>query len=142
MAINRIISPETDNLTHNDIISQDQIKEALELSSLRDKAVILLHMSSGMEANELRHLTYADFVNSIKEYVDIRPDEIFDIKKIQDKLFKIDKIVGTWKIEKNRTRKPYVTFNTPESTEAILSYLIDRERKNKPIKSLEGPSFC
>lgn len=141
VGINRIISPETDNLTHNDIISQDQIKEALELSSLRDKAVILLHMSSGMEANELRHLTYADFVNSIKEYVDIRPDEIFDIKKIQDKLFKIDKIVGTWKIEKNRTRKPYVTFNTPESTEAILSYLIDRERKNKPIKSLEDPLF-
>ena len=98
-------------------------------------------MSSGMEANELRHLTYGDFVSSIKEYVDLNPEEIFDIKKIEDKLYRVDQIVGTWKIEKNRTKKPYVTFNTPESTTAILSYLIDRERKNKPIKSLGDPLF-
>jgi site-specific recombinase XerD len=140
--INRIISPITDiYLTTNNIISQDQIQEALELSSLRDKAIILFHISSGIEANELRHLTYGDFLNSIKEYMDLKPEEIFNIKKIEDKLNKKDQIVGTWKIEKNRTKRPYVTFNTPESTRAILSYLIDRERKNKPIKSLEDPLF-
>jgi integrase len=140
--INRIVSPLTDiYLKPNDIISQDQIQDALELSSLRDKAIILLHMSSGMEANELRHLSYGDFLNSIEEYVDIKPEEVFNIKKIEDKLNKMDQIVGTWKIEKNRTKRPYVTFNTPESTRAILSYLIDRERKNKPITSLEDPLF-
>jgi site-specific recombinase XerD len=140
--INRIISPITDiYLTTNNIISHDQIQEALELSSLRDKAIILFHMSSGIEANELRHLTYGDFLNSIKEYMDLKPEEVFNIKKIEDKLNKKDQIVGIWKIEKNRTKRPYVTFNTPESTWAILSYLIDRERKNKPIKSLEGPLF-
>jgi len=73
--------------------------------------------------------------------MDLKPEEIFNIKKIEDKLNKKDQIVGTWKIEKNRTKRPYVTFNTPESTRAILSYLIDRERKNKPIKSLEDPLF-
>ncbi len=140
-SINRIISPETDNLTPNKIISQDQIKEALELSSLRDKAIILLHMSSGMEATELRYLTYGDFINSIEEYIDLKPEERFNVNKIADKLFKMDEVVGTWKIEKNRTGKPYVTFNSPESTKAILSYLIDRERKNKPIKSLKDPLF-
>ena len=98
-------------------------------------------MSSGMEATELRHLTYGDFVNSIEEYIDLKPEEIFNVKKIEDKLLKMDEIVGTWKIEKNRTKKPYVTFNSPESTKAILSYLIDRERKNKPIKSLKDPLF-
>lgn len=140
-SINNIISPKMDNLTHNEIISQDQIKEAMELSSLRDKAIILLHMSSGMEATELRYLTYEDFINSIEEYIDLKPDERFKIKKIEDKLFKISEVIGTWKIEKNRTGKPYVTFNSPESTKAILSYLIDRERKNKPIKSLKDPLF-
>ena len=140
-SINRIIPPETDNLALNKIISQDQIKEALELSSLRDKAIILLHMSSGMEATELRYLTYGDFVNSIEEYIDLKPEERFNVNKIADKLFKMDEVVGTWKIEKNRTKKHYVTFNSPESTKAILSYLIDRERKNKPIKSLKDPLF-
>jgi site-specific recombinase XerD len=139
--INQILSPETNNLTPNAIISDEQIKEALELSSLRDKAIILLHMSSGMEASELRSLTYGDFINSIEEYINLKPNERFDFKKIEEELFKIDKIVGTWKIEKNRTGKHYVTFNTPESTKAILSYLIDRERKNKPIKSFEDPLF-
>lgn len=140
-SINHIISPEMDNLTHNEIISQDQIKEALELSSLRDKAIILLHMTSGMEATELRYLSYGDFLNSIEEYVDLKPEERFNVKKIEDKIFKMDEVIGTWKIEKNRTGKPYVTFNSPESTKAILTYLIDRERKNKLIKSLKDPLF-
>jgi PAS domain-containing protein len=48
----------------------------------------------------------------------------------------------------HRPRKPYEIhverynwFNTPECTKAISSYLIDRERKNKPIKSLDDPLF-
>lgn len=139
--INRIVSPEPNNLVPRNVISEDQIKEALELSSLRDKAIILLHMSSGMEATELRHLTYGDFINSIEEYIDLESEDKFNVNKIADKLFKMNEVVGTWKIEKNRTLKHYVTFNSPDSTKAILSYLIDRERKNKPIKSLEDPLF-
>jgi site-specific recombinase XerD len=140
-SINQIIHSETDNLSPNEIISQDQIKEALELSSLRDKAIILLHMSSGMEATELRHLNYENFINSIEEYIDLNSDDKFNVNKIADELFKKNEIIGTWRIKKYRTSKPYVTFNSPESTRAILSYLIDRKRKNKPIKSLNDPLF-
>lgn len=139
--IRNIILPDTQNLTSTKIISENQIKEALELSNLRDKAIILLHLSSGMEATELRYLTYGNFIDSIEEYVNLNYENKFDVSKIADKLFKMDKIVGTWKIEKKRTLKPYVTFNSPESTKAILSYLIDRERKNKHIKSNDDPLF-
>lgn len=138
--IKPIIFPETNNSDYK-IISSDQIREALELSCLRDKAIILLHLSSGMEATELRSLTYGDFINSIEEYIDLKPEEFLNVKKIADTVLKIDDLVGTWKIEKHRTEKDYVTFNTPESTKAILNYLIDRERKNKPIKSLKDPLF-
>lgn len=139
--IKPIIFPETDNLDYNKLVSLDQIREALELSSLRDKAIVLLHLSSGMEATELRFLTYGDFINSIEEYIDFKPEELLNVRKIADSLLKMDDLVGTWKIEKHRTEKAYVTFNTPESTKAILSYLIDRERKNKTIKSLNVPLF-
>ena len=139
--LNSIISPNQHNYSDNEIITEDQIKEVLDFSSLRDKAIILLHMSSGMEATELRHLTYDDFVNSIEEYIDLKPGEIFNIEKIADNLFKKDEIVGTWKIEKNRTGKPYVTFSTPESIKAILSYLLDCQRNNKAIKSQNEPLF-
>jgi len=136
-----IIAPDTENLTSNKVISEDQIKEALELSNLRDKAIILLHLTSGMEATELRYLNYGDFINSIEEYINLNFEDKFNVNKIANKLFKMDKVIGAWKIEKKRTFKPYVTFNSPESTKAILSYLIDRERKNKPIKSLKDPLF-
>ena len=139
--LDKIISPNGYNFSANDIITEVQIKEAIELSSLRDKAIILLHISSGMEATELRHLTYGDFINSIEEYIDLKSEEIFDIENIADILFKMDEIVSTWKIEKNRTGKSYVTFSTPESIKAILSYLLDRKRKNKAIKSLNEPLF-
>ncbi|MEN6329624.1 MAG: tyrosine-type recombinase/integrase [Methanobacteriaceae archaeon] len=139
--INKINLIEPAQLVDNKIVSLDQVKEALELSNLRDKAIILLHLSSGMEATELRCLTYGDFINSIAEYIDLEPKELFNVKKIANELLKINEIVGTWKIEKNRTGKPYVTFNTPESTKAILSYLIDRKRKNKVIKSPNDPLF-
>jgi site-specific recombinase XerD len=138
--IKPIIFPENNNSDFK-IISSDQIREALELSSLRDKAIILLHSSSGMEATELRSLTYGDFITSLDEYIDLNPEELLNVKKIVDIVLKIDDLVGTWKIEKHRTEKDYVTFNTPESTKAILNYLIDRERKNKPIKSLNDPLF-
>ena len=139
--IKRIISPEIDQLTPKKIISINEINEALELSNLRDKAIILMHLSSGMEATEIRNLTYGNFINSIEEYVDLNHADKFNINKIADKLFKEDQIVGTWKIEKHRTGKIYVTFNNPESTKTILSYLIDRERNNKTIKSLKDPLF-
>ncbi len=140
-SINQIISPQQFEKASGKIISQEQIKEALELSNLRDKAIILLHISSGMEATELRSLTYGDFINSLEKYIDLDDGDLFDINKIADELFKTDIMVGTWKIKKHRTQRSYVTFNTSESIKAILSYLIDRERKNKPVKSLKDPLF-
>lgn len=125
----------------NKIITKDQIQEALKYSNLRDKAIILLHMSSGMETTELRKLTYGDFIESVKEYIDLKPKDYLNITKISEELLKEDAPIGTWKIKKNRINKIYVTFNSPESIEAILNYLRDRERKNKPIKSLKDPLF-
>ncbi|RJS48412.1 MAG: hypothetical protein CIT03_08090 [Methanobacterium sp.] len=139
--INGIIRPGTDKLVPDEIISPDQIKEALQLSSLRDKAIILLHTSSGMEATELRNLTYGDFINSIREYLDLKQEDEFKVRYIADELCKRNETIGTWKIKKYRTGRNYVTFNTPECTRAILSYLIDRNRKNKPVKSLNDPLF-
>jgi translation initiation factor 2B subunit (eIF-2B alpha/beta/delta family) len=36
---------------------------------------------------------------------------------------------------------PYVTFNSPESTYAILDYLLERVRTNKKINRLQDPLF-
>ncbi|BDZ69560.1 tyrosine-type recombinase/integrase [Methanobacterium petrolearium] len=138
--IKNITIPETNKGSNSKIISSDQIKEVLELSNLRDKAMILLHLSSGMEARELRLLTYGDFINSISEYMDLNQG-VLNFRKVADELFKMDTLVGTWKIKKIRTGRSYVTFNSHESSLAILNYLIDRERNNKSVQSLDDPLF-
>ena len=139
--INEIIPPKEERNFVNKIITKNQIKEALKYSNLRDKAIILLHMSSGMEATELRKLTYGDFVASVKDYVDLKPKDYLNIPKLREELIKENEPIGTWKIKKTRTNKTYITFNSPESVKAILHYLIDRERTNKPVKSLADPLF-
>ena len=139
--IDEIVPTKDYEQVSNKIITKDQIQEALKYSSLRDKAIILLHMSSGMETTELRKLTYGDFIDSVKEYIDLKPQDYLNIKKLSEELLKEDEPIGTWKIKKNRINKIYVTFNSPESIESILNYLKDRERKNKPVKSLKDPLF-
>lgn len=139
--INDITPLKEDKIVSNEIITKEQLQEALKYSNLRDKAIILLHMSSGMEATEVRKLTYGNFLDSIREYVDIKPKDYFNISELNEKLQQEKTPIGTWKIKKNRTNKYYITFNNPESINAILDYMMDRERKNKPIRSLKDPLF-
>ncbi len=129
-----------ENLKIGDIPEVPDIRKAIQISGFRDKAIILLHFTSGMGAIELRNLTYLDFINSIKEYLDFNPDEMLNLSQVVRELDGKD-IIGTWKLKKIKSRIVYTTFNTPESNQAILDYLQDRERNNKPIKSLNDPLF-
>lgn len=130
-----------EELIQGKIPEKSEIKKAIQVSGLRDKAIILLHFTSGMGAIELRYLTYGDFIDSIDEYLDLSPEEKLDLSKIASKLDKRKDIIGTWHIKKIKTGITYITFNTPESTRAILDYLMDREMNNKLIKSFEDPLF-
>lgn len=130
-----------EELIQGKIPEKSEIKKAIQVSGLRDKAIILLHFTSGMGAIELRYLTYGDFIDSIDEYLDLSPEKKLDLSKIASKLDKRKDIIGTWHIKKIKTGITYITFNTPESTRAILDYLMDREMNNKLIKSFEDPLF-
>lgn len=130
-----------EELTQGKIPEKSEVKKAIQVSGLRDKAIILLHFTSGMGAIELRYLTYGDFIDSVDAYLDLSPEEKLDLQKIRSKLDKRKDIIGTWHIKKIKTGITYITFNTPESTQAILDYLMDREMNNKLIKSFEDPLF-
>lgn len=130
-----------DNLSFDGLPQKDQIRKAVQIAGIRDKAIVLLHFSSGMGAIELRYLTYGDFINSIDEYLNLNDEKKLDISKVVSELDKRDDIVGTWQIKKIKSGISYTTFNSPESTQAILDYLIDRERINKSIKTFADPLF-
>jgi len=140
-AINGIKSFENNKLVLEELPNRDHIRKAVQVSGLRDKAILLLHFSSGMGAVELRHLTYGDFIHSIDEYLDLSDEEKLNIPKVVSELDKREEVIGTWQILKVKSGIPYNTFNSPESTRAIRDYLMDRERNNKPIETLEDPLF-
>lgn len=130
-----------ENLTFDEIPTREHVRKAVNVSGLRDKAIILLHFTSGMGAIELRYLTYRDFIDSVDEYLDLNDEEKLNIPKVVSELDKREDIIGTWQIKKIKNEIPYTAFNSPESTQAILDYLMDRERGNKSIKTFDAPLF-
>lgn len=117
------------------------VRLVLKYANIRDKAIILLMLTSGMGLSEVKHLNFGDFLNAMEEYLDLDSENLLNIEKISKSLYKEDCSIGTWKITRRKTGMPYITFNSPESTNAIVDYLIYREKNNKLIKTLDDPLF-
>jgi len=130
-------SPKDRNPSLDQLPTIQDIKTALNQGNSRDKALVLLHLSSGMGAAELRTLKYIDFINALNEYgvtANMAFNEIR--KKIRD-----ENAVGTWNIRRVKTGMPYITFSTPEANEAILDYIAWRAVENNPIGTKEDYLF-
>lgn len=94
-----------------------------------------------MGASEVRNLTFKDFVTAIEEYLDLDDTDKNNMFKVAVNLKDKKEIVGTWKIRRYKTKMPYITFNSPESTVAIVDYIFYRYKMNKPIKNIDDPLF-
>ncbi|TMS41009.1 MAG: site-specific integrase [Methanobacterium sp.] len=127
--------------TLDEIITKKHIKEAIKVCKPRDRAIILLQLSTGFRASEVRHLAYKDYLDALNDYITVDEDEIFNISKIAKKIKNIENPIGTWRIQQIKTSKHIITFSTPESINAIVDYLLIREKDNKPITNLKDPLF-
>lgn len=86
-----------------------ELKEALKKADIRDKALILLMLTSGLKANQIMYLTIYDFSKAID------PSDLSELLDYQEKATE-----ARWKID----GKEYVS--SVECTKAILNYLIER----------------
>ena len=129
-------------ITTDDIVGKEHILRALEHCNLKYKAILLLMSSSGMGRAEIIHLTYKDFLNAISEYYKPSVKEQFDIYLLAEKVQKkIEDIIPTWQIKRYKTKMPFMTFSSPESTQSIVYYLLERIKNNKPITGIDDPLF-
>lgn len=111
----------------------EDVKQLMYVAGTRDKALILLHLSSGMGLSEVTHLTYSDFLKSqnlpVNRVVDMGGTvEILESREDEE-------LIGCWNLHRYKTGYYFTTFNSPESTRAIIQYLIQRQRDNKHIRS-------
>ena len=129
-------------ITTDDIVGKKHILRALEHCNLKYKSIILLMSSSGMGKAEIIHLTYNDFLNAISEYYKPSINEQFDIYLLAEKIREqITDMIPTWQIKRHKTNMPFITFSSPESTQSVIYYLLERMKKNKPITNLDDPLF-
>lgn len=89
-------------LEKNDIMTnKEEVQKVLNIASLRDRAMILIQVSSGMSADELPKLTVDQF------YKGYDPETQ----------------VATIRGRRGKTDIDYITFLNPEATRAIIEYL-------------------
>ena len=139
--LRNIISHNQDNPSFEELPELNHIKQSIKACSIRDRAIILLHFTSGMGASEVRNLTCKDFVTAIDEYLELNSIDKENMFKVAVNLKDKENVIGTWKIRRYKTSMPYITFNSPESTQAIVDYIFYRYKMNKPIKNSDDFLF-
>ena len=87
------------------------------------RAVILFIVSTGCARIELLNMNVEDFIQATSEY----HQGTMDVYESLNMMIGRKDIVPTWKIIRQKTGKSYYTFSTPESTDALISYLLTRE---------------
>ncbi|OEC84933.1 MULTISPECIES: tyrosine-type recombinase/integrase [Methanobacterium] len=140
-SLRNLFSNNQTNATFEELPELKHIKQAIKACNIRDRAIILLHFSSGMGASEVRHLTCKDFVKAIDEYLDLDSLDKENMFKVAVNLKDKNDLIGTWKIRRYKTNMPYITFNSPESTHAIIDYIFYRYKMNKPVKNINDYLF-
>ena len=106
-----------------DLPKKSDIKQALDISSILMKSVILFMASSGTAKAEILSLTVEHFINATNDY-----HHGGLINEIITELENKKNVVPTFYLKRIKTNKFYYTFCTPETTEHIIRYL--KTRKN------------
>ena len=114
-----------------DLPTKEHIHEALMISPIDLKAVILFMSSSGTAKAETLSLTVEHFIQATQEY-----HHGGSIEFILETLDKKTNVVPTFYLKRIKTDKYYYTFCSPEASSAIVKYLKTRENL-----ILEGPLF-
>lgn len=126
----RVNVNESTPIGFKDLPDQKIIKEALKISSVLMRAIILFMSSSGCARRETLNLTIQDFIDATKEYHN--SNNIYDVITA---LKGVD-VIPEWEIRRQKTNKYYCTFSSPESTAEIINYLITIKKTIKNTDKL------
>ena len=129
--LNRKQAIKPEPIRFKDLPDKEIIREAINISDPKMKAIILFMASSGCARRETLNLTIQDYMDALREYTNKK-----DIYSILDDLEDNEDIVPTFNVRRQKTDKYYVTYCSPEAVMAINSYLLSREDELKPTSPL------
>lgn len=105
-----------------DLPTKNHICEAIDISSLPIKALILFMSSSGTAKAETLSLTVNDFIKASSEYY-----KSTKLQDILDELSEKDNIIPTIYLKRIKTDKYYYTFCSSEASHYIIKFLKNRQ---------------
>ena len=105
--------------TYFDLPTKKQIKMAIDIAGIRIASLILFMVSSGTGRTECANITIQDFFDATRDYHSTNT-----IPEIIEELYSCtEPIVPTFTLWRQKTKKKYYTFCTPECTNAIIEWL-------------------
>ena len=117
----RVKSKDAEELqtTYFDLPTKQQIGMAVEIAGVRVGSLILFMASSGTGRTECANMTIQTFIDACRGYytASTLPEIIHELSE------SIIEIVPTFYLFRQKTRKQYYTFCTPEAANAILEWL-------------------
>lgn len=105
-----------------DLPTREHIRQAIDISSIDIKAIILFMSSSGTAKAETLSLTVQDFIDATREY-----HQGGSLNEMLEQLDKRNDVVPTFYLKRVKTSKYYYTFCSPEATKHIVTYLKTRQ---------------
>ena len=108
-------------ISFEDLPTRDEILQGYYAANNTLKTIILLASSSGMSRIDMLNLTIGDFLTSCDEYI---TDKSTILSQLQD-LMGRDDLVPTFRMLRQKTSKPYITFCSPEAATHILHLILE-----------------
>lgn len=105
------------------LLTREDIQKMIEISPIREKAIIYLMALTGMSQAEMRSLTIKKFLYAVSEVLDKKIVTIEDLFEHEKEL---ENVVLSLTITRKKVNYRYQTFIPPEVSRNIVYYLKER----------------
>ena len=104
-----------------DVLTKDELVQVYYSCNNVCKCIVLFAMSSGISKKDLLNLKVSNFINACAEFI--------TEKELRDQLkeLKSQTVIPCFIGKRAKTKTSYTTFCSPEASEHIIHYLLDRD---------------
>ena len=111
----------TKEITFDDLITKKELLEAYEHGDNLVQALILFMSSSGVSRTDTCNISIQQFISACKEYI--------TTNTLEEQLLELSQqeVIPTFHLQRQKTKKNFYTFCSPEATQKIINYLHSRD---------------
>ena len=114
-------------VTYEELPTREEILQGYYSANNTLKTIILLASSSGMSRIDMLNLTVSDFLTACRDYVDSTGTVLDQLRELHGR----DDLIPTFRMSRQKTTKPYITFCSPECATHIVHLIFQNQSFNE-----------